>query len=455
MDNTQKALQTLRIWHRMPAGALLERMQVSRPTLMRAIQALGSQVVSRGRARRTAYAARRAIRGNTNPIPLFRVDEAGRGHEVAMLEAIYPQGCALQFQEEFQWPLQDAMKDGWFEGIPYPLDDMRPQGFLGRNFAHQYAPLLQASEDLLAWDEDDVLHALTILGWDQPGNYILGEPAYRKFLQQTQAGALFLSDYEIGTVYPERAAQALQFGVADSSAAGEFPKFTARRMLNGTPTHVIVKFSGAEASPQEQRWSDLLVCEHLALCAIAEVLNINAAQSRIYQMSNRTFFEVDRFDRHGETGRSGVCTWFSINAALFGFSGKSWLAGANELLGSGLISAEAALNIRRLWHFGRLIANSDMHDGNLAFQPGLALAPAYDMLPMMYAPQRGVELVERTYAPQAPMPGERKEWIPAAEAARAFWLRAAADGRISQRFQRICRENMEKLEKVMVAQHGG
>jgi len=427
-------------------------MQISRPTLMRAIQALGSQVVSRGRARRTAYAARRAIRGNIRSLPLFRIDESGRGHEVAMLDPVYPQGCALLFQEAFQWPLQGNMKDGWFEGIPYPLDDMQPQGFLGRNFAHQYASLLQAPDDLLSWGEDDVLHALVMLGWDQPGNYILGEPAYRQFLQETQVSAQFLTDCEIDVAYPDRAIQALQHGVVGSSAGGEFPKFTARRMLNGIPTHVIVKFSGAEASPQEQRWSDLLVCEHLALCAIAKVLKIDAARSRIHQMSNRTFLEVDRFDRHGEIGRSAVCTWFSINAAMFGFTEKSWILGAAALSDKGLITNNDALSIRQLWHFGRLIANSDMHDGNLAFRPELGLAPIYDMLPMMYAPQRGVELVERIYDPQAPMPGERKDWIPAAKAAYAFWLYAADDDRISQRFRRICKENAEKLGKVMATE---
>lgn len=452
MNQAEKVLQTLRTWHRMPAGELLKRLDVSRPTLMRAMEELGPQVVTRGRARRTAYAARREIRGNASPIPLFRVDEAGIGHEVALLEPIYPQGCALQFKEPFQWPLPDAMQDGWFEGLPYPVDDMRPQGFLGRNFAHHYAPLLQVQEDVLAWGEDDVLHALTLLGWDQPGNYILGEAAYRKFLQETQAGIHFLSDQEIGTAYPERATDALHYGVVGSSAAGEFPKFTARRLLDGKPSHVIVKFSGADASPQEQRWADLLVCEHLALGTIAEILKINAARSRIHQMGSRTFLEVDRFDRHGEFGRSGVCTWSSLNAALIGFAGKSWLAGADALFKRRLISAEVARDIRRLWHFGQLIANTDMHDGNLAFLPGLALSPAYDMLPMLYAPQRGVELVARAYTPQVPLPGERDDWVLCAEAALVFWHRAAADSRISPGFKKICGENAGKLEKALATQ---
>jgi hypothetical protein len=68
-----------------------------------------------------------------------------------------------------------------------------------------------------------------------------------------QHGIHFLSDDEVETDYPQRALQALKFGEAESSAAGEFPKFTARRWRE-MPTHVIVKFSGADGSPQEQRW---------------------------------------------------------------------------------------------------------------------------------------------------------------------------------------------------------
>ncbi len=56
-----------------------------------------------------------------------------------------------------------------------------------------------------------------------------------------------------------------------------------------------------------------------------------------------------------------------------------------------------------------------MHDGNLSFRPRIAqektsleLAPAYDMLPMLYAPQRGVELPPVNFAPRLPLPAERE-----------------------------------------------
>lgn len=296
-----------------------------------------------------------------------------------------------------------------------------------------------------------MLYALTVLGWDQPGNYILGEQALRSFLEAQRNGIHFLEDNEVETEYPLRAIQALNYGVVGSSAAGEFSKFTARRLMSGKPIHVIVKFSGSEDSPQEQRWSDLLVCEHLAVATIADTLQMNAPVSRIYQFAGRTFYEVDRFDRHGEFGRSGVCSWNELNAALFGLAG-SWTEGAAALLRDGHITAETANQISLLEHFGRLIANTDMHDGNLAFLPGLRLAPAFDMLPMLYAPQRGVELVERNFAPALPMPHERRTWIQAAEAAIVFWRRAQQDERISKGFKNICKTNADQIQRLLVAQ---
>ena len=455
MKTTPEALfQTLRTWRRMPARALRERAQISGPTLMRAIQALGDQVVTRGKARRAAYAARRALRGESAPLTLYRIDEKGRGTEAAMLDLIYPAGCALAFKGEFEWPLPGDMHDGWFDGIPYPLDDMRPQGFLGRNFARLNADLLQVPADPLDWSEDHVFWALSIFGADQPGNYILGAAAYRRFLASIQDPPHFLDDDQIAESYSEQARAALNFGVGGSSAGGEFPKFTACRMQGDVPVHVIVKFSGDDKSAGTQRWADLLVCEHLALRTVADHLDMAAAQSAIHQFDGRTFLEVQRFDRHGMFGRSGVCSWASINAALFGLTAKSWASGADHLLQQGMIEQATAQGVRRLCHFGQLIANSDMHDGNLAFRPspdgvaGLRLAPVYDMLPMHYAPMRGVELPPRQFTPTLPLPSEQQDWQVACAAAIAFWLLAADDVRISAAFRKTCAQNAKILRQL-------
>jgi hypothetical protein len=116
----------------------------------------------------------------------------------------------------------------------------------------------------------------------------------------------------------------------------------------------------------------------------------------------------------------------------------------------GLIGEAAERDIQRIWHFGQLIANTDMHDGNLAFRPGLALAPVYDMLPMHYAPVRGVELPERQFAPPLPLPAERDVWQEAARAAIGFWERAARDARISEAFRHTCSRNAQIVENLAV-----
>lgn len=441
MSTSDDLLKILRTWHRQPAGELLARLAISRATLMRAVRELGPQVIARGRARRSHYAASRALRGSLKALPLYRIDEQGLAHQAGLLHPIYPTGCAIDWSEPALWPLDDAMQDGWFEGLPYFLDDLRPQGFLGRSFARHHAKLLQVSNDPNTWSEDDVLHALSLLGSDQSGNYVLGEPALRQWLEQSRQPAAPLTDDQITTVYPLLAEKVLAQGQADSSTAGEFPKFIALRDLAGRPSPVIVKFSGADGTPGSVRWSDLLVCEHLALQHVAAQLGMDAAVSCIHQAGGRTFLEVQRFDRHGQLGRSPVCSWSALNAALIGHNGRPWPEGGAALHGQGLIDTTTRDAIQRLWLFGQLIANTDMHDGNLAFRPGLRLAPVYDMLPMAYAPARGMELPAPDFMPPLPLPAEKAAWHTAAKVAEQFWQSASNDFRISPDFRHICSRN--------------
>jgi hypothetical protein len=419
---------------------------INRSTLSRGLHSLGDRVVSRGGSRRTRHALRRALRGGEASLPLYRIDEAGRGHEVGQLDLVYPEGSALSLVGEFPWPLSEDMKDGWFDGLPYPLVDMRPQGFIGRNFARKYALDLHVPENPEEWAEHDIVHVLSIMGHDQPGDLILGEASYRRFIEARQMGReRYLTEDLMALAYPERAAMALAHGVAGSSTGGEFPKFTASRTLDEKNVEVIVKFSGGDNSPAVRRWADLLVCEHLALDTVRSQFQIPAAESSIRRYSGRTFLEVIRFDRHGEFGRSAVCTLGSLNSALVGYGASPWPRTAQALHKAGWLSAEDLSRIERVWWFGRLIGNTDMHEGNLAFRPGLALAPVYDMLPMMYAPSRGGELPGRTYTAALPLPGELSVWGQVAEVAIDYWARCSADQRISGDFRAVCAENAKVI----------
>ena len=174
------------------------------------------------------------------------------------------------------------------------------------------------------------------------------------------------------------------------------------------------------------------------------------------QAGGRTFLEAVRFDRHGTRGRSALCSWAAFNFAWFGLAGRPWTEGSAKLLERGLIDVDTSHAITRLWHFGQLIGNTDMHDGNLSFTPRgsgsgstLNLAPVYDMLPMLYAPQRGVELPPVTFAPRLPLPAERESWQLAASAAIQFWDQAADDTRISAEFRATCDQNARAARKTM------
>jgi hypothetical protein len=92
----------------------------------------GWNIVSLGRARWTSYAVRRESRGRAAALPLYAIDETGRGSELGALDLVHPEGSALTLKGDFPWPLAGEVRDGWFDGLPFPLLDSRPQGFLGR-----------------------------------------------------------------------------------------------------------------------------------------------------------------------------------------------------------------------------------------------------------------------------------------------------------------------------------
>jgi hypothetical protein len=455
MSKAEALIRLLRTRPNMTAGEVRRALGVNRTALMRMVRAAGPEVLTIGRARRTRYAARRHLPGCEQPLPVFQIDEQGSYDQVANLSLAYPYGSVLEFSAECPWPLDEAMQEGWFEGLPYFLQDLRPEGFLGRAFARTYAHLLQLPENPRDWSEEDMLQAIARFGADSVGNYILGSAALKVYLDELQKPRAPIEEVDIPRAYAQLADQAMAQGIPGSSAAGEFPKFMAYRQAEPACVKVLVKFSGSDRSPGSQRWADLLVCEHLATRILPEFAHIQAAETRIVQ-AERTFLEAVRFDRHGPHGRSAVCTWAAINYAWFGLAGRPWTEGAAKLRERGLIEPSVAEDIACLWHFGKLIANSDMHDGNLSFRPhridrraGLALAPVYDMLPMQYAPVRGVELPPVNFQPPLPLPAERSVWARAANASVQFWDLAAHDTRISQDFRMICAENRERVRRAI------
>ena len=368
------------------ASALAEQLGVSVPTLHRLLKEIEGRVVVTGNARRTRYALRRPLRGDSGELPLYEVDRAGRAEQTARLAPVHPQGTCMRLTET-GWPVPDESRDGWWAGLPYPLYDMRHQGYMGRQFARAEHRRLGVSANPEEWSDDDVLHVLSSSGSDVSGSLILGNPAFEHWQASQLAPTQPLKTRALGRAYVALAEQAIAAGVTGSSAAGDFPKFSALRELAGSATpHVLVKFSGADGSAAVRRWADLLVSEHLALECAATLPGVQSARSRIVLQGGRTFLEVERFDRHGHFGRSRLNSLATIDAALLRDGTTDWTRLAGRFAKAGLIEPDDVDRIQCLWWFGRLIANTDMHTGNLSFRPQgtLALAPIYDMLPMLY-----------------------------------------------------------------------
>ncbi len=431
------------------APDLAAQLDISVATLHRLLQEIAGNVITTGRARRTRYALRRPLRGDVADLPLYEVGVSGRAEHLSHLALVHPHGTCMSL-EGTGWPLPDESRDGWWSGLPYPLCDMRPQGYMGRQLARAEHRQLAVPENPELWSDDDVLHVLGRIGSDMSGNLILGDVAYERWQADKVSAAEPVKARSLGSTYARLAAQAIAGGVAGSSAAGEFPKFSALRDLAGSATpHALVKFSGAEASAAMRRWSDLLVCEHLALECVAGLAGVESARSRVVMHEGRTFLEVERFDRHGRFGRSRLCSLAVLDAALLGAGSSDWTQVATRLAAAKLIGPDDVARIEHLWWFGRLIANTDMHAGNLSFRPNgsLTLAPAYDMLPMLYAPLTGGEVPLRSFEPPLPLPPQRAVWSAACAAALSFWQRAAADVRIGAAFRRLCAANAKRLQQ--------
>ena len=367
----------------MRARQLVEKLQLSQPTLSRAIAALGDEVVRLGAGPSIHYALRDRARG-IGEAPVYRVSAEGILRELGTLIPVRPDGYVM---------VQSDGKTLHSESLPWWLYDMRPQGYLGRAYASRHAQMLGLPAALNEWNDTHALRALLAHGHDAIGNLLLGNAARDAFLANT--GQIAITEDQKQAAYTRRALDAARGDYPGSSAGGDQPKFLAYAETASGPRHVIVKFTAAEDHAVSQRWRDLLLAEHLALHTL-HAANISAAQSRIVDAGTQRFLEVERFDRIGEFGRRAVFSLAALDAEFVGMGNAGWAPVAQALVQQGCVEASAGETAALLQAFGVLIGNTDMHAGNLSFvsehgRP-YQLAPAYDMLPMGFAPRSGGEI---------------------------------------------------------------
>lgn len=429
---------------------IARRLGVSQPTVSRLLAALGDEVVRMGRARATRYALARELRGAGSRWPLYRIAPDGRAVRLGELRALHRGAFHLDAERELPALLHDAFAAGQFPGLPWFLDDLRPQGFLGRAFAQRVGEDMGAPRDPLHWRDEDVVLSLLRFGDDLPGDLVLGELALQRALAWLASPSGDVETQERSARYPALAEAALRGEPVGSSAGGEQPKFALTLTTPEGLRAVIVKFSGADDSAAARRWADLLCCEHLA----GEVLRAHgrpAAHSALLDAGGRRFLESTRFDRTA-SGRRGFVSLAALDAAFHGHGRIDWWRYAAQLQREGWLSGEDAGHLRIFGLFGDLIGNHDMHLGNvgvhLADARPLALAPAYDMLPMRFRPEASGEVVERGLPLAPPLPEQREDWHIAAALAREFWRRVAEDERISEGFRPMALAAIAGIERI-------
>ncbi|MBU3694017.1 MAG: type II toxin-antitoxin system HipA family toxin YjjJ [Rhodocyclaceae bacterium] len=404
---------------------LFEGIGVSQPTGSRTLTAMSAEIVRIGAARSIRYALRDRARGLPD-ITVHRVDPEGRIRQIGTLVPVRPDGFVMH---------EAGGKTLHSEGLPWWLSDLRPQGYLGRSYAQRHGMPLGLPDRLSDWTDTHTLRALLVHGHDMVGDLLLGDLAKEAFL--TQWPPIPIGEREKGDRYQRLALDAASGDRPGSSAAGEQPKFTAFAATPEGARHVIVKFSEAEAGPVSERWRDLLLAEHLALDTLRGA-GVPASVSRVLDHGDQRFLEVQRFDREGESGRRGVISLAALDHEFIGAANGAWPAIVRRLAGLRHIRHDAAETACLLWAFGMLIGNSDMHGGNLSFlsEQGrpYAIAPAYDMTPMCFAPRSGGGLLDTVPAVRFGEEVSHETWRQAGQLAHVFLQRLANANGLSQRF---------------------
>jgi hypothetical protein len=434
------------------AGAL----EVSQPTVSRLIAALGAERVLRiGQGRATRYGLRRSVRGLGSAWPLYTVGPKATVRLEGRLHALEPKGWCVEQDEPWETLRGAEFPAGLYPALPWFLQDLRPQGFLGRTFARRFADQLGTPTDPRHWSDDDVVTALLRRGEDLPGAFIVGESAVALLQARTLSPAATVGPDE----YPALADAALAGEWPGSSAAGEQPKFTACvREAAATARPVIVKFSGSTARPEDRRWADLLVAEHAAN-AVLSAQGIPCAATQVLEAGGRVFLESTRFDRVGAHGRRGLVTLEALDSAFYGRLGTPWPAAAERLRAGRWLAAADAARLALLWWFGTLIGNTDMHYGNVSLFLGprrpLSLAPVYDMVPMLYRPGPEGRLPDEPLAPRLPPPEALVPWTHAAVLAEEFWVRVGQTDSVSPAFRAIAERNASGVAQMRRRITGG
>lgn len=380
----------------------------SQASISLALTRLGDAVCKMGAARSTRYA-------RTHPI--LGLD----ARQIISLTGPHPdEGLFgdLHFLQGNQMHVRGPRKSTWLcqNTLPWWLSTLRPQGFLGRQYARLRPDFPVDPDD---WSLPQTLYMAANHFHDPPGAFAIGS------YSAPSSGEVALAHR--GEAF-DALADASALGVpAGSSAGGEQPKFVCRVEACA----VVVKFSPPRGTPFGERWHDLLQLEHLANTVLREH-GVASAQTELVGTRRRSYLQSIRFDRLGANGKRHVVAAAPVHEAFVKGPRQHWVATAEALVAQKLLATEHLHSIAAIYLFGQFIGNSDMHFGNLSFfvddvtRPVLLPTPVYDMLPMVWRP--GVHGGELELAP-INQPRQPAGFAAQAQQARAwaaeYWERAA------------------------------
>jgi biotin operon repressor len=402
---------------------------MSQAAVSRHLQKLAGRLVTVRTGRTPIYHLTKNAFGGGDRLPLFMVDAGGNITTLAFIRPLVSGRFYVEALPGAPELLLGESGDGLYDGLPYFLHDMSPQGFLGRQIArevHERFP--DFPPDPKWWTADHIGRFLLANGDDQPGNLIFGEQAALRVRKKPEA----VDDAE----YARMADKVMAGEIPGSSAGGEQPKFAV--FSKHRNEHVIVKFSPPGDTETARRWRDIIITEFHALETLRKH-GLPAAEARLLEEGERLFLESRRFDRTGEHGRSSMISLAAIDAEFVGVD-SNWPLVLQRLCDQRRIDREHVAAAERLWCFGKLINNTDMHLGNMSFAMHGARfepLPAYDMCSMGFAPKSGGELAPYAFVPRLPEHSSLTEegYEAVRAAAECFWDSVAQDTRISREFR--------------------
>ncbi|MEO6293569.1 MAG: HipA domain-containing protein, partial [Burkholderiaceae bacterium] len=259
----------------------------SQPTLSRALKQLLPQVQALGKGRGARYGLVHEIMGRAAQQPIYLTDDTGISHPWGRLTFVEGDWLHVQTPDLTTITQRD---------LPWFLEAMRPQGFLGR-LRGQAIGFTDANPD--NWSLEQTLYAILAFEHDGPGALTLG-PEMGEWLPEAP-----LDLEQRAQHYDRLASNVTQTLPAGSSAGGEQPKFLVHLDSPTGHERLVVKFTPPRGTPFGERWHDLLHTEFIALQTLQKH-GFSTATTRLVQSTQRTYLESVRFDRIGLNGKRHI-----------------------------------------------------------------------------------------------------------------------------------------------------